>query len=232
MTLTQTDIFIKLKSVLPTGWFKDETPIVDSIVNAFAYTGYFIYNLMQEVIIQTRLLTMTDGYLDLFAQDFLGNTLLRLLNEVDTLYRTRIQINLFKEKVTLRAVAKAVDMALNGSITFVVNNSGVIVGSNFTIYERKSAVNIPNYSVAVGIKGANVAARYGTAIQSFEALLVITAQGDGASGYNDSPSGLNSNSYFYYQQTHTKTLVPVQDYLNAIITAVKPIATTIWISYP
>src|SRR5574340_514644 len=101
----QADVFARLKSVLPR-WFGDSTPILDALLQGLAWAGSFVYALYAYAKLQTRILTATDGWLDMIAADFFGTSLLRSENQSDASFRARIIINMFRERATRNAVVK------------------------------------------------------------------------------------------------------------------------------
>jgi hypothetical protein len=101
----QADIESRLQQVTPFGWFPlGLTPLRDACYAGLANAYAFIYSLLAYVRLQTRVATATDGFLDLIANDFFGDGLLRQANEADGAYRARIQTALLRERATRRAV--------------------------------------------------------------------------------------------------------------------------------
>jgi hypothetical protein len=98
------DMWGRLKNLLPAGWFGDNNPIRDALLwgyaNALAW-GYTLYLYAKD---QTRIKSATDGWLDLIGLDFFGNNLVRYANQTDTSYRNRILINIFRERTTRHAM--------------------------------------------------------------------------------------------------------------------------------
>ena len=77
----QNDIFSRLKSSLPLGWFPDASPILDAVLQGAAAVLTMIYQVIVYVQLQTRIHTATDGWLDLVAVDFFGTSLPRKAGE-------------------------------------------------------------------------------------------------------------------------------------------------------
>src|SRR3978361_501866 len=98
MTGDQSDILSRLKTLLPGGWFRDATPVLDGFLSGIAWALAQVYALAAYARLQTRILTATDGFLDLISFDFFGNTLPRRALESDAAFRTRIVAELFLEK--------------------------------------------------------------------------------------------------------------------------------------
>src|SRR5579885_1748109 len=102
MTGDQQDIVSRIKAVLPNGWFRDSTPILDGVLNGIGWALAGIYSLAGYARLQTRLATATDGFLDLISLDYFGLGLPRRPQEMDAPFRARIQAQLFLERATRR----------------------------------------------------------------------------------------------------------------------------------
>lgn len=102
----QNNILTRLQSYLPNGWFGDltQTPVLNSLLNGISSVMATIYMLIMFFWAQTRLQTSSGGYVDLWAADFLGNSLPRLSGETDTAYINRIKINVFQQRATRQAM--------------------------------------------------------------------------------------------------------------------------------
>jgi hypothetical protein len=87
-------------------WFGETIPILLSILQGSAYCNEFIYGLNIYLRAQMRLQTMTGDSLDLFAQDYFGNKLLRHFGEQDDPYRQRISASLLPPGATRPAMIK------------------------------------------------------------------------------------------------------------------------------
>jgi hypothetical protein len=107
MTGDQQDFFKRIKARMPNGWFGSDSPILDALIGGIASAFVTVYAAYQYLLAQTRLQTSTDGWLDISAADYFGPSgLLRLQNETDAAYRTRIKINIIRERGTRAAVTK------------------------------------------------------------------------------------------------------------------------------
>lgn len=98
------DVRDRLKSVLPPGWFSAATPILDGLLTGTATALAAVYALIQYVLLQTRIQTASDGWLDIVALDFFGPTFTRGTYETDAALRTRILANLLPLRVTRQAM--------------------------------------------------------------------------------------------------------------------------------
>lgn len=97
---SQTDFVGRLRQLLPNGWFADNAPVLNAVLNGCAYCLSLIYSLIAYTKLQTRLATVTDGFLDLAAFDYFGTFLLRRTNESDSSLRVRVFQNLLRQKAT------------------------------------------------------------------------------------------------------------------------------------
>lgn len=100
----QTDMFGRLKNLLPAGWFGDNNPVRDALLWGYANALAWGYTLYLYAKSQTRIKSAADGWLDLIGLDFFGSNLIRYSNQADTSYRTRVLINLFRERTTRHAM--------------------------------------------------------------------------------------------------------------------------------
>ncbi len=103
------DFVKRLKNVLP-HWFGEEYPLFEAKIYGIATVASFLYQLRGYAKLQTRISTATDEYLDLIAQDFFGDGLLRKPSETDAQYRRRILTSLFAERATRRGLFNALKL--------------------------------------------------------------------------------------------------------------------------
>lgn len=100
------DITTRIKSYLPRGWFGDSTPILDAVLAGISQILSFIYTLYAYAVLQTRIATATDAWLDLIAYDFFGSTIKRSTGQSDDAFRSVIVAALFAEKATRAGMIK------------------------------------------------------------------------------------------------------------------------------
>src|SRR5579875_2392710 len=96
----QQDMFLRLKDNL-VSWFGSDTPKLDALLMGCALTDSYIYQLIQDANLQTRIKTATGFYLDYASRDYFGTGLLQLprhAGENDASFRHRILSNLITEK--------------------------------------------------------------------------------------------------------------------------------------
>ena len=103
----QTDIKGRIKSVLPGGWFGDDTPILDAINSGMAAALASCYQFIQFTIAQSRIRTAYGDFLDMISLDFFGFGLLRRLGEADSNFRARILSQILLPRGTRGAIEAA-----------------------------------------------------------------------------------------------------------------------------
>ena len=109
----QADIANRIRAVLPSQWFPTSpaggpsaTPVLDGLLAGLGSAWAAMYSLLQYAVLQTRIATATDFFVDLIGQDFFGTALLRLMGETDAAYSARIRKNLFRPKATRAAMVR------------------------------------------------------------------------------------------------------------------------------
>jgi hypothetical protein len=101
----QNDALARLQSLLPR-WFGDfsNTPVLNAVLQGFAWCIAWVYTLIQYAALQTRIKTATDGFLDMISADFFGTGLPRSPNQTDASFRARIIANLLRERATRKGL--------------------------------------------------------------------------------------------------------------------------------
>lgn len=125
----QNDMLERLKFTLPP-WFPDDSPVLDAVLYGWAAVWAYIYQLLAYVKLQTRILTATDGWLDLIAGDFFGAGLPRKTGQSDTSYRIAIISNIFRERATRNAITRICE-DITGRTPIVIEQSRIL---DFGIY--------------------------------------------------------------------------------------------------
>ena len=107
----QADIKTRLEQLLPAGWWTlGLVPVRDALLQGMANALAFGYALLAYVRLQTRILTASDGFLDMIAGDFLGPTFTRLAGQTDSDFRTRILLAMFRERNTRASVIEVLTL--------------------------------------------------------------------------------------------------------------------------
>ncbi|QOR55294.1 MAG: hypothetical protein SHS37scaffold220_63 [Phage 67_12] len=145
----QNDIQSRLRQLIPHGWFLNGlSPLRDALLLGLGNILAFGYSLLAYVRLQTRIGTATDGFLDMIAGDFFGSSLTRAANQTDASYRSRILINIFRERVTRRAVTSILTQ---------------LTGRAPGIFEPARPADTGSYGAAVAVSRAAMGAYYDAA---------------------------------------------------------------------
>lgn len=102
------DIVNRVKLLLPKGWWRFTAPIRDAIIGGIADLASWSYALVAYAKLQTRVAWATGIWLDIISNDYFGHTLARKSSEGDASFRTRIQKELIRERVTRKGMINAV----------------------------------------------------------------------------------------------------------------------------
>lgn len=96
MAIGDTDDWIgRIRAVLPQGWFGDNAPVLATLLTGFASGFAWAYSLIALGLDAVLMTTAPNIWLDLHAEDFLGNTLLRRTQESDASWLARVQASIF-----------------------------------------------------------------------------------------------------------------------------------------
>ena len=210
------DIATRINSVMP-HWFANATnPIYDGIRYGMASGFAFIYSLYQYAILQTRIKTATDGWLDMIAADFFGSAIIRASNQTDTSFRNKILVNLFQAKATRSAINK------------VLFN---LTGRYPKFVEPQQPIDTGAYGVSTSGYGA--AGAYGSVLMPFQALIqAYRPLGSGipsVAGYGSPSGGYGQASQAEYATiAQVTSQVSDADIYNAI-ESVRPAGTITWV---
>jgi hypothetical protein len=101
-----------LRAVLPKRWFGEQSPNLNAILESIGTPWTWLYSVIVYVIVQTRLATATDSWLDLISFDFFGNGMRRKANESDSIFRARIKGALLREAATRTAISSGMEALL------------------------------------------------------------------------------------------------------------------------
>ncbi len=101
------DIIRRVKLLLPKGWWNDSAPIRDAIIGGLSDVSAWCYSLIVYAKKQTRVASATDLWLDILSKDYFRFELPRRVNEPDEAFRTRIQKELIRERVTRKGMNDA-----------------------------------------------------------------------------------------------------------------------------
>lgn len=210
----QSDIFARIKSVLPR-WFGPASPFLDALLQGVANSHAFAYSLYLYAKLQTRLMTATDGWLDVIAADYFGAALMRAANQSDANFRAKIIINMFRERGTRYAITKVLtDLTGRAPIIFEPLRPA-----------DTGAYGAPNC-------GYGLAGGYGSMQMAYQGLIrAFRPSSNGipfVAGYGSTPSGYSAPSRGEYASISQVTTGATDADIYAAISSVLPIATIGW----
>jgi hypothetical protein len=104
MSFDQQSILQRIKATLPSGWFGENTPILDSVLSSLAAGWVSLLGLLDYVTMQSRIGTAFDDWLDLAATDYFGTRIQRRLQETDGSFRHRIKMELLRDRCTRASI--------------------------------------------------------------------------------------------------------------------------------
>ena len=119
------DFAQRLRRVLPTGWFPDTAPALDTLLQGLGQGWADLYAMLTTVQTQTRLTTVQGAFLDLAAADYRGaGGLMRRGGEPDAAYRARL-LPIFRDRVTRPAlIARLKTLTGNAPVVFEPTRPG------------------------------------------------------------------------------------------------------------
>jgi len=210
----QADILQRIKATLPR-WFGDNTTIIDALLEGLAWAGSFVYSLWAYAKLQTRIKTATDGWLDMIAADFFGTMLRRSANQSDASFRTRIIINLIRERATRYAIIKVLQD---------------LTGRTPIVFEPQRPLDTGAYGAP--ISGYGMSGGYGSLLLPCQAFVKAFRQtGTGiplVAGY-----GISTGGYGVASRAEYASMDMIQGAISdadiyAAIDSVKVEGTTVW----
>jgi len=216
-TGNQNDIFTRIKATYPANWYGNgATPILDGVTSAYAWAGSFNYSQYAYSVLQTRIKTATDTFLDLIANDFFGNGLFpRQQGESDTSYRNRIITNLIRIRGT------------RGAIIQVLID---LTGRTPKIFEPARPADTGGY--CIGGVGYGVAGGWGSLQMPYQALCIAYRPiGTGVpyvGGYGSSVGAYSTPSQLEWTNISQVTVQVPDSQIYAAIDSVKCAGTAIW----
>ena len=211
----QSDILARIKSVLPT-WFGGSSPMLDAVLSGLAQASAFVYSLYSYAKLQTRILTASDGWLDMIAADFFGTSIVRKTNQTDASFRATIIANLLRERATRNAIVLVLT---------------ALTGRTPKIIEPQRPMDTGAY--AAPNSGYGSAGAYGSTLLPFQAFVTayrpLSSGIPKIAGYGNAPAayGVPSQGGEYASIGMVQGAVQDAD-IYAAIDAVKPAATTLW----
>ena len=212
----QQDIFTRLRGYLPR-WFGDaaQSPVINALLQGLAYSGAYVYGLYAYAKQQTRILTASDGWLDMIAADFLGLSIRRKSGQSDASFRANIVANLFRERATRNAIVRVLTDLTGRPPTIIEPNRPADCG----------AYDAPNC-------GYDRAGAYGQVSLTYQTfVLAYRPFGSGipnVAGYDIVPTGYSVPSQGEYTDLSMSSNTVSDADIYAAIESVRPAATIVW----
>ena len=211
----QQDVVSRIKRALPNGWFQDETPILDGVLNGIAWALAFVHGLIAYAGLQTRISTATDGFLDLISGDFFGSKLPRKPLESDSTFRSRILANLLLQRDTRAAI---------------INVLTLLTGRVPKFFEPARPADTGGYNT--NSCGYGVAGGYGSLVTPYQAFVIAyrpIGQGiPNIAGYNSPEGAYSTASQTEYANTSLIQGEVTDSDIYAAIDATQVAGTIIW----
>ena len=92
-------------------------PFTNAVLCGLSTAWVAIYALVQVVILQTRIATVTSVFEDMVSTDFFGSRLPRRNDESDTAFRSRIRSEMLRTRATRAALATALTELTSQSVS-------------------------------------------------------------------------------------------------------------------
>ena len=211
----QNDILGRLKALLPGGWFRGATPVLDGFLSGIAWALAQVYALAAYARLQTRIATASDGFLDLISSDFFGGNLPRKAAESDAAFRARILSQLFLEKGTRRGLIRVLQL---------------LTGRTPWVFEPGRPADSGGYNT--NALGYGMAGGYGSLACPFQAFVVAyrpLGQGiPNVGGYGSTVGGYGKPSQLEYANPSLVQGAVTDVSIYAAIDSVAPAATILW----
>lgn len=215
----QTDFQNRLRAVLPASWFPDVTPVLDTLLGGLGAAWTSIYIMLQYVTSQTRITSASDIWLDLIAWDFFGNKLRRRPSESDYMLRSRVMLEMFRERAT-RSAVESVLRDLTGRCPM--------------IFEPARTSDTGGYMSLEGLGGGiayNGAGGWGSLNLPFQCFVTAYRPNDSGigqvTGWGDFAGGYGEGAIEYASSSMVQAQVMDADIYSAIM-GVLPAATMAW----
>lgn len=219
-----TDIVFRLKSALPKGWFSERSPNLTAILSCLAIPSVWLYNQLDYLKAQTRTSSATGAWLDLAAQDYLGNQCRRKPGENDAVYRLRIKKSLLAGAATRPALISGVS-DLVGSTPVVFEPSNCQDTGAYGIISPRLFVQ--PCDLAYGVSGG-----WGSMQLPYQVFLTVkrprTNGESGLAGYGTGASGYGVGPAAYLGLSERLNYVTDKD-IQARIRGLLPVNAVAWL---
>lgn len=211
----QQDVANRINATVPPWFGQDVTPNISGAIAAFAKGGSILYDEYAYAVLQTRIKTATDTFLDLISTDYFGSGLPRLPNEGDAQFRNRILINLIRIRGTRGAIIKVLQD---------------LTGRTPIIVEQERQLDTGGYNL--GGCGYGVAGAWGSQRMRYQCFCIayrpLSVGVPFVGGYGSSVGAYSTPSQLEWTNpSQTEVAVP-DSMIYAAIDSVITAGTTVW----
>lgn len=161
MTGERADLIRRIRAVLPTGWFPDDSPILEGVLAGLAQAWSWIYDALQYTTRQSRVRSASDLWLDIIAADFFSPRFHRSSRESDEHFRSRLLREFLRERTTRFGLINAITD---------------LTGRAPLVFEPARCADTGAYGVrptAMGGLGYNVAGGWGSLQLPFQCFVTV-----------------------------------------------------------
>lgn len=218
------DFVSRLRSVLPKRWFAENAPNLTAILTCIATPWAWLYSLLSYVVLQTRIYTATDIWLDIIALDFFGSDLKRESSESDISFRSRILRSVLRSGATRPAISASMRL-LTGSEPRIFEPARC--GDTGAYSTLSTGPLPPGYGLAYGTAGG-----WGNLSLPFQFFISITRPPTPVvgmlGGYGTDAGGYGQGSMAYVDLSQLPGQITdhtIQTNLSAIL----PVNTVAWL---
>jgi hypothetical protein len=217
----QSDMLGRLKAVLPTRWFADDTPVLDSILSGVSAGWAWVYQLLQYVRIQTRIASATGVWLDTISLDLFGNRVIRRSGQGDGPFRVRIQQEIFREHGTRAAITSILE-------DLTARTPAIFEPARVTDTGGYGSVGGDGTGFAYGLAGAwgNLELPFQCCVTAYRGVAGAIAD---VNGYGDNCGGYGVGASEYASLTMIQGPVTDAD-ICAAVARVMPVAAIAWLA--
>lgn len=245
------DFAQRLRAVLPARWFPAVATALDGILAGMGTAWAAVFGQLMFVQKQTRLATVSGGFLDMAAADYTAARVVRRAYEGDDQFRARL-LPLFRSKGTRAAlIARLTQLTGNVPVVFepadVTDTGGygvaLVYGGVASVlnttplqYAAGAAVqsaDATNLVLDVSLRRVVPAGGYGSLNMPYQFFVTVqrpSGQGiPGVSGYGDMAGGYGIGAIEWAKYSDALPHVTDQDIYDAIVDML-PMGATAWVA--
>jgi hypothetical protein len=207
-------ISARLKALLPTGWFSDQTPVLDAVTLGMGTLWVGLIGLIDTVRAQTRIATASGVFLDWAALDYCGTAVSRRAGESDSAFSARLRASVLAPRATRAALIGAIER---------------VTGRSPKIFEPFNPADTGGYST--NTLGYGVCGGYGSLALAYQLFVTAyrpdAAPASHAGGYNQGPGGYNAGPMAWVDPGDNPGLLTDSEIYAAIAEAL-PVNAVAW----